>query len=389
MAVAYWSFKMFCKGISASRCYVIKYKNVLYYVDNMYMVNLNTLEYYFNFRTIFILVDMYKINNEYLKDIWGDVEIVRERIRGGGWLLEQLTAARRYKKEIIDGGGNPYDNIDLSQGVDVEKKSGMAIQYISYEKFIEVAYNELTIKDFSIKYDKKIYFFRKKINKYEFGESYPAQKLLEEYSRYEDLFSKPRINGKTLEEVWDDCEYIINKKVKGANPRSLNKMTSKDEINELNEIVYEAQKRLIKQEKIPFMRMSTDRFVDFSQVMVLLVFSVTVCFYAASVLTMFYDILWLMSDTIVSVIYNLFGFGIVYFAYTTMIIEMPQSIIHNIKKHWKTWLFMLVFEVIYCFKILPFTLLMNIAGLLLGYVLNWIDVKVRLRYAQKVKDGKI
>ena len=111
MAVAYWSFKMFCKGISASRCYVIKYKNVLYYVDNMYMVNLNTLEYYFNFRTIFILVDMYKINNEYLKDIWEDVEIVRERIRGGGWLLEQLTAARRYKKEIIDGGGNPYDNI--------------------------------------------------------------------------------------------------------------------------------------------------------------------------------------------------------------------------------------------------------------------------------------
>lgn len=384
MAVAYWSFKRFENAISEGYYCIIKYQNILYYVDGISLINLYTLKHDFFFRTLFNFTGSYKIDGKYLKDIWEDVEIVREKSVREGWLSEQLTAAREYERKVIKGGKDPYYNIDIKDDIKAEKRPGMAIQHITYEQLLDKATTNEQEKMF--KYKDKIYSLKKKMTKYECREIYPEKKVICEFGKYEDLFSRTRIENKSLEEIWSDCEYIISKKLIGAFPK---RYGPQKDINELNEIVYEAQKRLINQGEIQFMRMSTHRFVEFSQVMVLLIFSITVCSYAASVLTMFYDILWLMSDTIVGAIYNLFGFGIVYFAYTTMEIEMPKSIMYNIKKHWKTWLFMLVFEVIYCFKILPFTLLMNVAGLLLGYGLNWIDVKVRLRYAQKVKDGKI
>ena len=225
------------------------------------------------------------------------------------------------------------------------------------------------------------------MTKYECREIYPEKKVICEFGKYEDLFSRTRIENKSLEEIWDDCEYIISKRLIEAVPK---RYGPQKDIDELNRIICEAQRRLIKQEEIPFMRMPTDKFVSFFQIIRGAIFIILVYLTCISAFPKaFKDISYLMSDTRLNFIYSLLGFAFTYFALSTAEIEMPKSIMHNVKKHWKTWLFMLVFEAIYCFKILPFTLLMNVAGLLLGYALNWIDVKVRLRYAQKIKDGKI
>ena len=385
MAVAYWSFKRFEKALLKGYYCIIKYQNILYYVDGISLINLYTLKHDFFFRTLFNFTGSYKIDGKYLKDIWEDVEIVRERSVCERWLSEQLTAAREYERKVIKGGKDPYYNIDIKDDINAEKRPGMAIQHMTYEQLLDKASRNQQEKMF--KYKDKIYSLKKKMTKYECREVYPEKKVVGEFGKYEDLFSKTRIESKSLEEIWDDCEYIIRKRLIEAVPK---RYGPQKDIDELDRIIYEAQKRLIKQEEIPFMRMSTDKFVSFFQAIILLMCSCALCIGIASIFRAgFLSIVFVMSSSIASLIYNLFGFGIVYFAYTTMIIEMPQSIIHNIKKHWKTWLFMLLFEVIYCFKILPFTLLMNAVGLLLGYVLNWIDVKVRLRYAQKVKDGKI
>ena len=108
MAVAYWSLSKFIDNLNKGLLYIVRYKNILYYMDGCTILNLSTLEFSEKGSSLKNIKD-FCVNDSHIKDIYDQIEIVYERHAANEGYREQLKAAKLYKKRI-DGvsNSNPY-----------------------------------------------------------------------------------------------------------------------------------------------------------------------------------------------------------------------------------------------------------------------------------------
>ena len=250
MAVAYWSFKQFLWGVSCGYYYIIKYNKEKYYIDDTNLFNWNTLECYVWLVVPSVSVDKYKIEDDFLKDIWDKVEIVEEGSAYSDGFKKRLEAVRNYNNNSCEIG-LIEEVFDDKQNTPL--KDGNAIQYISYKDFLERAFKPNVIKHFIIKYNDITYEIKYGMIKSKFKEIYPNKKTILK-SDYKRLFDEIRINGKCLEEIWNDCEYIIRKH---RIVIAFNRYTGTNkEFKELETTFYNVQQELIEKGKKPVVKIN-------------------------------------------------------------------------------------------------------------------------------------
>lgn len=170
MAIAYWDFKHFEYGINYSSYFILKYKNKYFYADDYSFFNWYTLECYIWRMFQFFSIKQYKIDNTFVGDIWEDIEIIDEDSSWQyGW-NKTLQAVRNYNNEIKTN----FES--LNENYQMEKRKGKAIQYISYEHFLEMAFRTHIVKHFVFKYKDKTYEIKYGTFKSEFNEIEPKRK---------------------------------------------------------------------------------------------------------------------------------------------------------------------------------------------------------------------